>query len=181
MVLVSTPEPTPRVALAESRVRLKHLSRTVGFEHGLGGLDGVFLRNIDGEMHVTSAKSKVAEFKPETFKIPERLGAGVDMRLFFKTIVVAFGFKHHGHPVVSCVMRWLFMATAIYIIHIFFVSCRAFIGHTQGGVPRATKNRYGLMEEKRRCGFSSTGLTLMLQTTQYSQLQLIIKDFRLLF
>ena len=40
------------------------------------------------------------------------------------------------------------MATAIYITHIFYVSCRAFIGHTQGGVPRAAKNRYILLGEK---------------------------------
>jgi hypothetical protein len=70
------------------------------------------------------------------------------MRLFFKTVVVAFGFKHHRDPIISCVMRWLFMASAIYILHIFLSSCRAFIGHTQGGVPRATKNRYSLFEEK---------------------------------
>ena len=102
---------------------------------------------------MTSAEAKVAEFKPEVFKIPERLGAGVDMRLLFETVVVAFGFKHHGHPVVSCVNRLLFMATAIYILHIVFCSCRAFIGHIQSGVPRATKNRYGLMGEKRDATF----------------------------
>jgi hypothetical protein len=50
------------------------------------------------------------------------------------------------------------MASAIYIAHIFFVSYRVFIGHTQGGVPRATKNKYGLVEEKEGDGISSTGL-----------------------
>jgi len=126
-VFVPTPESTPWVAFVKSRVRLKHLPSTVGFEHGLSGLNGVLFRDVDGEMHVTSPKAEVAEFKPESFEIPERLGAGVNLRLFFKTIVVAFGLEHHGHPVVSCVMRWLFMATAIYILH-GFVSCRASVG-----------------------------------------------------
>jgi len=153
MVFVSTPEITTWVSFAESRVRLKHLFCTIGFKHGLSGLDGVLFRDVYREMHVTSAKTKVAKFKLEAFKIPERLGTGIDMRLFFETVVVAFGFKHHGYPIVSCVNRLLFMATAIYIIHIFFVSCRAFIGHTQGGVPRATRKRYGLMGEKRDATF----------------------------
>jgi len=96
---------------------LEHLSRAVGFEHGLGGLDGVLLRDVDREMHVTSAEAEVAEFKPEAFKIQERLGAGVDMRLFFKTVIVAFGLEHHGDPIVSCVSRWLFIASAIFILH----------------------------------------------------------------
>ena len=148
MVFVSAPETTARVTLPESRMCFEHLPRAVRFKHGLSGLDGVLFRDIYWEMHVTSAKTKVAEFKPESFKIPERLGAGVDMRLFFETVVVAFGFKHHRDPIVSCVMRWLFMASAIYILHIFLSSCRAFIGHTQGGVLRATKNRYSLFEEK---------------------------------
>jgi len=118
MVFVSAPESTPWVAFVKSRVHLKHLSCTVGFEHGLSGLNGVLFRDVDREMHVTSAKAKVAEFKPEAFKIPERLGAGVDMRLFFKTVVVAFGLKHHGDPVVSCVRRWLFIASAVFNFHI---------------------------------------------------------------
>ncbi len=153
MVFVSAPETTAWVALAESRVRFEHLPSAVGFKHGLSGLDGVLFRDIYWEMHVTSAKTKVAKFKSETFKIPERLGAGVDMRLFFETVVVAFGLEHHSDPVVSCVIRWLFMAPAIYILHIFFVSCRAFIVHTQGGVPRATRKRYGLVGEKRDATF----------------------------
>jgi len=118
MVFVSAPESTPWVAFVKSRVHLEHLLGTIGFKHGISGLNGVFLRNIDREMHVTSAKTEVAEFKPEAIKIPERLGAGVDMRLFFKTVVVAFGLKHHGDPVVSCVSRWLFIASAVFSFHI---------------------------------------------------------------
>jgi len=118
MVFVSAPESTSWVAFVKSRVHLEHLLGTVGFEHGLSGLNGVFLRNIDREMHVTSAKAEVAEFKPEAFKIPERLGAGIDMRLLLEAVVVAFGLEHHGDPVVSCVNRWLFIASAVFSFHI---------------------------------------------------------------
>ena len=128
MVFISAPESATWVTLAKPRVRLKHLPAAVGFEHGFGGLEGIFLRDVDREMNVTSAKAKVAEFKPESFKISKRLGAGVDMRLFFKTVEVAFGFKHHGHPVISCVNRWLFIASATYITHTKFFSCRTLRG-----------------------------------------------------
>jgi len=126
MVFVSAPESSLWVTFAKSWVRLKHLLSTVGFEHGLSGLDGVLLRNVNGEMYVTPAKAKVTEFKSEVLKIPERLGAGVDMRLSLEAVVVAFGFKHHGDPVVSCVMRWLFMAFAIYILHGFCILSRLY-------------------------------------------------------
>ena len=94
-----------RVALAEPRVRLKHLFCTVGFEYGLSSFNGELLGNIDWEMHVISAKAEIAEFKSEAFEIPERLGRGFDMGLLPEAVVVAFGLKHHGDPVVSCVMR----------------------------------------------------------------------------
>jgi hypothetical protein len=64
VVLVSTPKTTARVAFVESRVYLKHLSRAVGFKHGLSGLDGVLFWDVDWEVYVTSAKTEVAEFKP---------------------------------------------------------------------------------------------------------------------
>jgi len=171
MVFVSTPETTTWVAFAESRVRFKHLFCAVGFEYGFSGLNGILFRYIYWEMHVASAEAKVAEFKSKSFKIPERLGAGVDMRLFFETVIVAFGFKHHGHPVVSCVNRLLFMATAIYILHIVFCSCRVLIG--QARACRTRQKRVWFDGRKKRCDFSSAGLTLMLQTARYSQSQLI--------
>ena len=105
MVFITTPESASGITFVESRVRLKHSFGAVGFQHGLGSLDGVLLRDIDWEVHVTSSKAEVSEFEPEVFQIPERLGAGVYMRLFFKTVVVAFGLEHHGDPVVSCVIR----------------------------------------------------------------------------
>ena len=139
-MFVSTPESTSLVTFAESGVCLKHLSGTIGFKHGLGGLNGVLLRDINRDMYVISAKSKVAEFKSKSFKIPERLGAGIDMRLFFETVEVAFGFKHHGHPVVSCVNRWLFMATANYIYHTIFCSCRVREGQANACRTRQKSN-----------------------------------------
>ena len=116
MVLVAAPETTTRVALAEPRVHFKHLLGTVGFKHGLSGLNGILLGNIDREMHVISAKAEIAEFKSEAFEIPERLGAGVNMRLLPEAVVVAFGLKHHRHPVIPGVTRNLFRATARYIL-----------------------------------------------------------------
>ena len=105
MMLVAAPETTTRVALAEPWVHFKHLLGTVGFKHGLCGLNGILLGNIDWEMHMTSAKAEIAEFKPEAFEIPERLGAGIDMGLPPETVVVALGFEHHGDPIITCVMR----------------------------------------------------------------------------
>ena len=105
MMFIAAPETTKRVAPAASWVHFKHLFGTVGFEHGLSGLNGILLGNIDWEMHVISAKAEIAEFKSEAFEIPERLGTGVNMRLLPEAVVVAFGLKHHGHPIVTCFMR----------------------------------------------------------------------------
>ena len=105
MVLIAAPESAPRVTLAKPWVRLKHLLGTVGFEHSLSVLNRILLGNIDREMHMTSAKAEIAEFKPEAFEIPERLGAGIDMGLLQEAVVVAFGLKHHGDPIITCVMR----------------------------------------------------------------------------
>jgi len=171
MVFVSTPETSTWVAFAESRVYFKHLFCTIGLEHDFSGLNGILFRYIYWEMHVISAKTKVAEFKPDSFIVPERLNTLVDMRLFFETVVVAFRFKHHGHPIVSCVNRWLFMATANYINHSVFFSCRTVKEQANACCVRQKSNC--LIGEKRRCDFSSAGLTLLLQTARYSQSQLI--------
>jgi len=89
----------------------------------------------------------------------ECLDTGVDVDLFSKTVIPVVGDKHHGHPVISGVTRNLFRANAIYNIHRVFSPVAPFIGQTFG-LPRATKNRYDLMGEKRRCDFSSAGLSL---------------------
>lgn len=60
---------------------------------------------------------------------------------FLKTVKTIFSWKHHSHPIVSCVTHQLFIASATYIFHNFCFSCRTFIGHTLDGVPRATKKR----------------------------------------
>jgi hypothetical protein len=60
------------------------------------------------------------------------------MRLLLKTVVVAFCFKHHGHPVISCVNRWLFKASATYSFHKFCISCRT-NQRAGNSLPRATE------------------------------------------
>jgi hypothetical protein len=54
---------------------------------------------------------------------------------------------------------------------LFFAPVAPFIG--QAGQPAACDKRRKFDLLKKRCGFSSAGPTLMLQTTQYSQPQLI--------
>ena len=120
MVLIPTPESTSRVAFAESGVRLKHLHSAVGFQHGLSGLNGVPLGDIDLEVDVVLGEPEFAEPKPMAFQVMERLGAGVDVALFPKAVVAVLGHKHQGHPVVAGVTRNLFRATAQYtLIHKF--------------------------------------------------------------
>jgi len=121
-------------------------------------LDGVPFGDVDLEMHMVFGKTKFAELKPKTFQVMERLDTGINVALFSEVAVSVVCGKHHGYPVVSCVMRWLFIASAIYIFHIFYVSCRTFIGQILSGLPRATKKEYGLAGEKQRCSFSSAGL-----------------------
>jgi len=75
-------------------------------------------------MDMNTGEAELTELKPKRFEFTESLGAGVDVGLFSETVVSTFGVKFHGDPVVSCVMRWLFIASATYIFHIFFVSCR---------------------------------------------------------
>jgi hypothetical protein len=47
--------------------------------------------------------------------------------------------KHHCHPVVSCVSRWLFIATAMYIFHTKFSPVAPSIGQAKC-LPRAIKS-----------------------------------------
>ena len=61
-------------------------------------------------------KTEVAELKPETLQILERLEEDVDVDLFSKTVISVVGDKHHGHPVIAGVTRNLFRATATYNI-----------------------------------------------------------------
>ena len=140
MVFVAAPETAAWVAFAESGVRLEHPPGAVGFEHGLSGLDGVPFGDVDGEVDVASAVAEVAEFEPEAFELPERLGARVDARLFLEAVVVAFGFEHHGHPVVAGVTRKLFRATARYVnLHKLFSPVAPVQG--AGGTPARARQK----------------------------------------
>jgi hypothetical protein len=116
-------------------------------------------------------EAEFAELKTETFQFPKCFYTGVNMTLFSEVSISIMCRKHHRYPVVSCVMRQLFIASATYIFHNFEFSCRIFIGQTLSGLPRATKKDIGWLT-KNRGDFSSAGLSLTFQTTQYSQSQL---------
>ena len=99
-------------------------------------------------MYMVHGKAEVAKLEPESFKFMERLDADVNVDLPSETSIPVVGDKNHRHPVIAGVTRNLFRATAIYNIHEFFFSCRVSKGAGKS-LPRATKNRYGLMGEKR--------------------------------
>ena len=65
-------------------------------------------------------ETEFTKLETKAFQIMERLNAGVDVALFSEVPVSVVRGKHHGDPVVSCVSRWLFIATAIYIFHTIF-------------------------------------------------------------
>jgi len=103
-------------------------------------------------MNMVFSEAEFAELKTKTFQIPKRLNAGIYVSLFSKISVSIMGGKHHCHPVVSCVSRWLFIATAIYIFHTKFSPVAPSRGQAKC-LPRATKNKYGLIGEKRDATF----------------------------
>ncbi len=70
----------------------------------------------------------------------ERLEKNVDIDLFSKTVISVVGDEHHGHPVIAGVTRNLFRATANYIFHNNFFSCRTFRG--QANVCRVRQKIY---------------------------------------
>ncbi len=156
-MFVSAPETAAWIQFPEARMALKYLFCTMGFEHDFRILDGIPLRNVDLKMDMNSSKTKLAELESKWFEFTKPFGAGVDVRLFPETIVSILGVEFHGYPVVSCVMRWLFIASATYIFHIMNFSCRTFIGQAYC-LSRATKKRY-VLTGKKRCGFPSAGLS----------------------
>ena len=127
-MFVSAPETAAWIQFPEARMALEYLFCTMGFEHDFSILDGIPLRNVDLEMDMNSSKTKLAELESKPFKFTKSLGAGIDVGLFAETVVPAFGVKLHRDPVVACVMRWLFIASATYIFHIMNFSCRTFKG-----------------------------------------------------
>jgi len=91
---------------------------------------------------MNTSESELPKLESESFEFTESLSAGINVGLFSKTVVSVLGVEFHGDPVVSCVMRWLFKASAIYIFHIVFF----LLSHPlRAGecLPRATKGENG--------------------------------------
>ena len=88
---------------------------------------------------MVEGKAEVAELEPEAFQVVERLDADVNVDLFSKTVVSVVGDEHHGHPVIAGVTRNLFRATANYILHKDFFSCRVREG--RANARRTRQNR----------------------------------------
>ena len=82
-------------------------------------MDGVPLWDVDLKMYMVFGEAEFAELKAKAFQVMERLDTGVDVALFSEVAVSVVCRNHHGYPVVSCVMRQLFIASANYIFHIF--------------------------------------------------------------
>ena len=93
-------------------------------------MNGVSLGDVDLEMYMVFGEAEFAELKPKAFEVRERLGAGVDVTLFFKVSVSVVGGKHHSDPVIASVTQNLFRAYATFIYQIFHASCRTFIRYT---------------------------------------------------
>jgi hypothetical protein len=69
------------------------------------------------------------------------------------------------------VMHNLFRSYAIYSFHNYYFSCRTFRGQVK--ICRVRQKRVSFDWRIKRCSFPSASLTLMLQTAQYPQLQVI--------
>ena len=110
-------------------------------------MNGISLGNVDLKVYMVFGEAEFAELKPKAFQVMERLDTGVNVALFSEVSVSVVCWKHHGYPVVSCVSRWLFIASAIYIFHKVFFSCRVLKGQAES-LPHATKKEYGLSGEK---------------------------------
>jgi len=152
MVFVAAPETATRVSFPKPGMYFKHHFRTIRLQHALCFFYRIFLWDVHWEVNMTSSESKITKFKSKPFEISKCLGASIDMRLLLKTVVITFGFKHHGHPIVPCVMRWLFKASAIFYFH----SNKFLLSHLYRAgesLPRATKRRYSLTGEKRDATF----------------------------
>ena len=85
-------------------------------------------------------KAEITKLKSKAFQFMECLDTGVDVDLFSKTIISVVGDKHHSHPVIAGVTRNLFRATANYIFHKVFFSCRTFKGQADACRVRQKKS-----------------------------------------
>jgi hypothetical protein len=152
MVFVAAPETATWVSFPKPRMHFKHHFRAIRLQHTLCVFYRLLFWDVHWEVNMASSESKITKFKSKPFAISKCLGASIDMRLLLKAVVITFGFKHHGHPVVSCVMCWLFIASAIFYFH----SNEFLLSHLYRAgecLPRATKRRYSLTGEKRDAAF----------------------------
>ena len=168
-MFVSAPESTTGVAFAKTRVHFKHFSGGVRLEHDLGVLNRVFFGDVDLEVDMVFSEAEFAELKAKAFQVVECLGAGVDVALFSEVSVSVMCGEHHGDPVVSCVSRWLFIATAIYIFHTIFAPVAPVIGQADACRVRQKEKLVDFL--KRDATFHLRVITAV-QTAQYSQSQL---------
>jgi len=66
---------------------------------------------------MNTPESELTKLELESFEFMESTDVGVDVGLFSETVVSTLGVKFHGDPVVSCVMCWPFIASAIFYFH----------------------------------------------------------------
>jgi hypothetical protein len=63
-------------------------------------------------MDMVPGEPEIPKHVPIAFQLVERLRTRINMLLFLEAVIVAFGFEHHGHPVIAGVTRNLFRASA---------------------------------------------------------------------
>ena len=105
MVLIPTPEPTRWVPFAEPGMLLKNPFCAMGLKHNFSFLKRISFGDVHWEVNMNSREPELSKLKTKSFEFTESLNARVDVGLFSKTIVPAFGVKLHRDPVVPCVMR----------------------------------------------------------------------------
>ena len=150
-MIVPAPESTTWISLSEAGEVLKHFLGSIGLQHNLSGLNGVPFRDVHQEVDMVECKTKVSEFKTESFQVVERLDTDVDVDLFSKAVISVVGDEHHRHPVIAGVTRNLFRATAIYNIHEFFSPVASLKGQVNTCHTRQKDN--SLSGEKRDATF----------------------------
>jgi len=124
-------------------------------------------------MNMISSETKIAELKPKTFQIPECLGTRINMRLFPEAVESAFSWKHHSHPVVSCVTCWFFIATTITNYHIFLFLSRLYEAYPRRPAARGKKEIiYKVLKKARRLFY----LRVLRYTTDHAVLTAGIID-----
>jgi len=114
-------------------------------------------------------KTEFPKLKTESLQVVECLEEDVDIDLFSKTVIPVVGDEYNGHPVIAGVTHNLFRATANYIYHRSFFSCRTFRG--QANTCRVGQKQILTCLEKKDATFHLR-VIIAVQTTQYSQSQL---------